>query len=91
MVIGLDHMATLNAGKVRPVLPDGLNHLAPRTNNSHRNNSEYVISMYLGLKMLSILSLTNFIGLQTRIFLFSILISYFKEHSVDLFQAKISI
>jgi hypothetical protein len=38
--------------------------------------------------MLAILSLTNFIDLQTHNVLFSIFISYFKEHSVDLFCAK---
>ncbi len=46
---------------------------------------KYVIE----LKMLAIISVTNLNDLQAHIFLFSILISAFKEHSVDLLQSKI--
>ncbi len=41
--------------------------------------------------MLAIPSLTNFIDLQTRIFIFSILISFSIAYSVDLFKEKLSI
>ncbi len=46
---------------------------------------KYVIEF----KMLSIISATNLNDLQTHIFLFRVLISVFKEHSVDLLQYKI--
>ncbi len=38
--------------------------------------------------MLTILLLTNYIDLQTQIFIFSLLISLLKEHLVGLFRSK---
>jgi hypothetical protein len=40
------------------------------------------------LKVLTIILVTNINDLQTLIFLFSILISVFKEHSMYLLQSK---
>jgi hypothetical protein len=48
---------------------------------------KYVIE----LKMLAIMLVTSIINLQTHTYLFSILISIFREHSMDLFQSKIQL
>jgi hypothetical protein len=47
-------------------------------------DQKYVIE----LKMLAIISVTNLLNLKTSIFLFSILISVFKEHSCTCFSQK---
>jgi hypothetical protein len=76
------------------VLPDGLDQFPQRKVLNTViltivNGAEVYTDYVEELKMLGIISVTNLNDLQTHIFLFSTLISFFKEHSVYLLQSKI--
>ncbi len=72
------------------MLPDGLDQLLTdeSTIYSYTNSSKYK-KFVMKLKMFAIVSLANITDLQIHIFIFSILVSVFKEHSMDLFLPNI--